>query len=279
MVEAIGENSESLFTVDVLGSPYEAVHAVVKNAEVADKLFWKLVSMGLMDFEKKLGKGAAGTVYKVRGEENFAGRDLALKLFEFNASRVIGDRGLEGEILALSLPTHPYLCKTYGVFTYDGAAIHYVEKFDPEVHAGQKIVGAVSRAIEGITLYEKMQERSLTVEEVKGYGKQLAEAILALHTAGVAHKDIHPENILIERGAHCVQLIDFNGADVATPQRTLKDWRRLAFLIVEMAPEDLIFDPLFYDLIYSNKHGLLNGHLPYSAEQVTHHPFWHVGSL
>jgi len=41
-----------------------------------------------------------------------------------------------------------------------------------------------------------------------------------------------------------------------------------------MAEEELLFDPHFYDLIYSEKHGLLNGYLPYSDVQVINHPFF-----
>ena len=270
MIEAVAESCEAL---DDYYEPVlkEKVHSVVKNSKVADQLFQKLVEIGLYDFEKALGSGASGTVYQVNA--------VALKVLRFSELNKISSDGHQGEFLALDLPDHRHLCKTYGILTYDGGRVHYVEKFDAKVHSGQIILGTVSEAIEGNTLYERMKKGAMTAQEVKGYGKHMAEAIEAIHRAGYAHKDIHPENVLIEnpgpgRLPYSIKVIDFNGGNDATADRVRKDWRNLAFLLAEMAEEELLFDPHFYDLIYSEKHGLLNGHQPYSDVQVINHPFF-----
>lgn len=277
MVEAVADCSDVISSgLDSRGLFYDKVHEVLKNAEIADLLFWKLVHLGLMDYEKTLGKGATGTVYQIKGEEGFLGKELALKIFNFHESNTIPRNVICGDILALRLPSHSHLCQSFGLLTYDGSQIHYIEKFNSDLYGGHILLGTVSRAIAGETLHEIIQSRFLDTEELKSYGKQLSEAVLVMHKAGVAHQDIHPDNILVEKSSCSLQLIDFYGAEGVTPDRMRNDWRRVALILIEMAQEDLIFDPYFYDLIYSEKHGLLNGHQLYKGEQVVNHPFFQV---
>jgi len=283
MVEAIGECSEAIagygFEEGVQNPFSEKVDAVVKNKDVADKLFFKLSQLDLVHFEKKLGNGAFGSVFQVDGKGAFSGKKVAVKLFSFSESNTVATHGYEGEALALSLPQNCHLGRPFGVLTYDGKSVHYVEKYDPQVHGKQVLIGTVSHAIKGCTLHDKMKERTFSVEEVRGYGKQLAEAILGLHQFGFAHKDIHAENILLkdaapEKPPYRLKVIDFSLMNDASAKRIRNDWKKFAYLISEMGGEELIFDTHFYDLIYSEKHGLLNGHQPYSEKEVLSHPFF-----
>lgn len=73
----------------------------------------------------------------------------------------------------------------------------------------------VMEHVDGIDLQQYMRRRgrTLTVEEVKRFIIPIAEDLFQVHQAGIVHRDISPDNIMISRNGN-VKLIDF-GASVS----------------------------------------------------------------
>ena len=53
-----------------------------------------------------------------------------------------------------------------------------------------------------------------------------------------------------------------------------KDWRKFGYILAEIGGKELLFSPEFFDLVYSDHHGLLNGNKPYTGKQILTHPFF-----
>lgn len=73
-------------------------------------------------------------------------------------------------------------------------------------------VGLVMEYVEGRTLADYLAERP-TLPERNRIFEELLSAVEYLHTRGVVHNDIKPENILISRADNTLKLIDFGLAD------------------------------------------------------------------
>src|SRR5262249_37121168 len=82
----------------------------------------------------------------------------------------------------------------------------------------------VMEHVSGGDLAALMMARTLSIPEVIEAGRQVAIALLAAHQAGLIHRDIKPQNILVTRdstGKPLFKLIDFGiAADQTSEQQT-----------------------------------------------------------
>src|SRR5690606_326161 len=63
----------------------------------------------------------------------------------------------------------------------------------------------------GVTLRQHLEERgALGLAELLDIGLQLAAALADIHAGGIIHKDIKPENILINPATGVVKVTDFS---------------------------------------------------------------------
>lgn len=68
---------------------------------------------------------------------------------------------------------------------------------------------------DGVSLKQFIQDRRLDHDEAKIIIKELFYGICSIHSFGICHRDIHPENILIKSNnekSFEVKIIDFNAA-------------------------------------------------------------------
>ncbi|MDC0669786.1 protein kinase [Nannocystis sp. ncelm1] len=81
--------------------------------------------------------------------------------------------------------------------------------------------------LEGETLSQRLTRGPLPWREVAEFGAQIAGALHALHGAGVIHRDVKPDNIMIAIGADraVAKLIDLGLASVGTPFHEAQDAR------------------------------------------------------
>ncbi|MFT5468243.1 MAG: serine/threonine protein kinase [Verrucomicrobiales bacterium] len=132
----------------------------------------------------KLGEGGMGAVY--RAWQANLGREVALKLVrpEVEASGPVFER-LEREARAMARLSHPNI-----------VAIHEFLRLDD----ADDSAAIVMELIEGETLRTLLSrnESGLPVGQALQLARQIGSALAAAHKAGLVHRDVKPENILID---------------------------------------------------------------------------------
>lgn len=140
--------------------------------------------------EGKLGEGGMGSVYKAYDLE--LDRMVALKVIrpELMTNAEILQR-FKQELLLASRISHKHILRIHDLG--EGAGVKFISM----------------AFIEGRNLAEIIQEQKLlSVERTVEIGKQICQALAAAHHEGVVHRDLKPQNILLD-AAGCVYVSDF----------------------------------------------------------------------
>jgi TolB-like protein/predicted ATPase len=136
----------------------------------------------------KIGAGGMGEVYLA--EDARLGRKVALKLlpaeFTRDADRV---RRFMQEAKAASALNHPNIITVYDI---------------GESEAGRFIV---MELVAGRTLRSVIGDDN-SLETLLAFGSQMAKALSAAHGAGITHRDIKPDNIMVRDDGY-VKVLDF----------------------------------------------------------------------
>ena len=144
-----------------------------------------------------LGVGGMGEVYLAL--DTRLGRRVALKLlpseFTRDAARV---RRFELEALAASALNHPNIVTIYDIGREDDS--HFI----------------AAEFVEGRTLQSLIVGAPLQTEEALNVAAQVAEALSAAHAAGIIHRDIKPDNIMLRPDGY-VKVLDFGIAKLTEP--------------------------------------------------------------
>lgn len=144
---------------------------------------------------RTLGEGGMGTV--VLAEQTDLGRRIALKIL---APEVAGDatvvERLRREARAAASLSHPNVAQVYALEeTADG------------------IVALAMELVEGKSLREILKvDGRLDVDRAVRIARQMLHGLAAVHAAGIVHRDVKPENVLVtdgESGRDHVKLVDF----------------------------------------------------------------------
>ena len=159
-----------------------------------------------------IGSGGMGEVFLAKDTQ--LDRNVALKILKPKLSHRYGD-ALERFVLearSASALNHPNIITIYEIGENDGH--NYI----------------ASEFVEGQTLHERINRKSLSLPEILTVSVQAAAALTAAHAAGIVHRDIKPENIMV-RGDGYVKVLDFGLAkltEVETePADVDADTRRL----------------------------------------------------
>ncbi len=139
---------------------------------------------------KSIGEGGMANVYLAN--DTILDRKVAVKVLRGDLS---GDdkfiRRFQREALAVSNLSHPNIVEVYDVGEEDGE--HYI----------------VMEYIEGKTLKQLLKKReSLTLTEVIDIMTQLTDGIAHAHESYIIHRDIKPQNIMIEDDGR-IKITDF----------------------------------------------------------------------
>jgi len=160
---------------------------------------------------KKLGAGGMGEVFLA--EDSALGRKVAIKMLsERWAGNDRARQRLINEARAAAALDHPNIC-----------SIHEVGEEDDHVFI-------VMQYIEGQSLAERIWKKALPPADVVDIGIQVAQALEEAHDAGIIHRDIKPQNIIITpRGQ--VKVLDFGlakNAQLDLPEGPdAQTWERL----------------------------------------------------
>ncbi|MDQ1637566.1 MAG: eukaryotic-like serine/threonine-protein kinase [Pyrinomonadaceae bacterium] len=138
---------------------------------------------------EKLGAGGMGEVYLA--EDTKLGRKVALKILgeEYTTNRDRLHR-FEQEACAASALNHPNILTIHEVGNDDGR--HFI----------------ATEYIDGVTLRRKISGTPMDVGEILDIAVQVAGALEEAHSAGIIHRDIKPDNIMIRRNGY-VKVLDF----------------------------------------------------------------------
>jgi eukaryotic-like serine/threonine-protein kinase len=150
-----------------------------------------------------LAEGGMGQVYVA--VDTRLGRKVALKLLPAShtndADRV---RRFEQEARAVSALNHPNIVTLYEIGEVE--SLHFI----------------ATELVEGTTLRERLGGEVMTVGEVLDVAAQIASALEAAHAAGVVHRDVKPENVMLRPDGY-VKVLDFGLAKLAPRQAAALD--------------------------------------------------------
>ena len=137
-----------------------------------------------------LGAGGMGEVYLAE-DTRLHGRKVALKLLRRDLT---GERDrlerFEQEAYAASGLNHPNILTIYEI-GQEGPA-HFI----------------ATEFVDGSTLRERAGRSPLSVREALRVCEQVASALAAAHEAGIVHRDVKPENVMLRPDGY-VKLLDF----------------------------------------------------------------------
>ena len=153
-----------------------------------------------------LGSGGMGEVY--RATDNSLGRPVALKILRSelvrNDDRL---RRFVQEAKAASSLNHPNVVHIYeiGNAPIDGQTAPPVSFIAMEL-------------IEGTTLRERIYSDSSDVKKLLALLEQVAEGLAKAHAAGLVHRDLKPDNIMVSADGYA-KVVDFGLAKLITGER------------------------------------------------------------
>ncbi len=184
--------------------------------------------IGRYTIVETIGRGAMGVVYKAR--DPLIGRTLAIKtvtlsgllsqdqLAEFKAR-------FFREAQAAGVLHHPNI-----------VTIH-------DVGVESDVPFMAMEFVEGTSLAKRLKEEGrLGVEEAVHVTRQVAEGLAYAHEHGIIHRDIKPDNILIESGTGRAVIADFGVAHVTTSELTRTG--EILGTPFFMSPEQVLGEPL-----------------------------------
>ena len=164
-----------------------------------DPLFlgFQLALAGRYSIDRELGRGGMGVVYLAR--EVHLDRLVAIKLLppERSAISTLRDRFLREARLAAKL-SHPHIIPIHAVDEVDGF-VYYVMSY-----------------VDGETLAQRVRQRGpMSASDGSRVLREAAWALAYAHSQGLVHRDVKPDNILIEFSTGRALVADFGIAAAA----------------------------------------------------------------
>ena len=156
------------------------------------------MKLGRYEIRTLLGAGGMGEVYLANDPSLH--RPVAVKVLRgdviSNKNRL---RRFELEAFAASSLNHPNILTIYEI------------GHENEYHF------MVTEFIDGVSLGQRLKRQPVKLPEVLEIGIQVASALAAAHAAGITHRDIKPDNIMLRRD-HLVKVLDFGLAKLSEPE-------------------------------------------------------------
>jgi serine/threonine protein kinase len=150
-----------------------------------------------------LGAGGMGEVYSAR--DTRLGREVAIKVLPADvAADAERLARFEREARAVSALNHPNIVTLYEVGTSDTGPYLVLERVDGE------------------SLRAVIASGPMPVRRLLGLGAQIAAGLAKAHAAGVVHRDLKPDNIMVTADGFA-KILDFGLARLFLPDDALAD--------------------------------------------------------
>lgn len=162
----------------------QADHAVRNRDDYADFI-------AAYEILETIGQGSTAIVKRARRKVD--GKDVALKIVRSDDDETIKATKREFEILREL--EHQGILKVFDIFASSVHVVLVLELFEG-CHLGRAI--------------RDQPEMSLDEAKACGLFAQLLNVVSYLHSQGIVHSDIKPENILVSRDLSQLRLVDFN---------------------------------------------------------------------
>jgi hypothetical protein len=190
------------------------------------------VSASRYEIERKLGQGATGAVYLARDRET--GEHVALKkLFHVDAKSVLR---LKHEFRSLVDVAHPHIIKLYDMGRADDCWFLTMEFLDG-VDLSRYLDPTDTPTDESLS---KLTPEAIVQDNNRLLSAflQLARGIQGLHAAGMLHRDLKPNNVIVVNGR--VIVLDFGLVrDLSAGAATMTEDGSIAGTPAYMAPEQI----------------------------------------
>ncbi len=208
---------------------------------------------GQYTIDRILGRGGMGIV--VRARDEMLDRTVAIKLLP---AQLAADSGLRERFLrearTAAQLSHPHIVPIHRADEVDGQAFF------------------VMGYVDGEPLAERIRARgSLPVAEVVRCMREVAWALAYAHARGVVHRDVKPENIMIERSSRRAIVTDFGIAHDAAASRLTMEGHVLGsvhFMSPEQASGDEIDGRSDLYALGVVGYQALSGRLPFEDERA-----------
>jgi tetratricopeptide (TPR) repeat protein len=159
--------------------------------------------LGRYEIRSLLGAGGMGEVYLAHDSQ--LNRPVAIKvLLAEVASEQNRLRRFMQEAQAASALNHPNILTVH------------------EIGEAGSTAFIVTEFIDGTTLRQRLSGKRLTIRQVIDIAAQVADALARAHQAGIVHRDIKPDNIMV-RTDGIVKVLDFGLAKLGEPTAPMSD--------------------------------------------------------
>ena len=162
--------------------PYAGAARAVKAEIVAQ---FQSALAGRYTIERELGRGGMATVFLAHDR---AGAEVALKLLQPDLGSTLGADRFRREIRVAAQLQHPNILSVLdsGVTTV-------------QLGHGVDFLWFTMPYVQGANVWERFEQTgAFAPDEVVRIGRAVADALAYAHERGVVHRDIKPDNILLE---------------------------------------------------------------------------------
>jgi len=184
--------------------------------------------VGGYELRAVIGEGGMGRVYEAVQERPH--RTVALKVLRPGFLNAGAERRFEWEIEALGRLSHPNIASVFDAGMED-------------VGGGQALSWFAMEKVEGRPLLEAADALGLDRNERLRLFVRVADAITHAHQRGVIHRDLKPDNILVDDRAQ-PHVLDFGIARAADPLASaVTTTGEIVGTLAYMSPEQVLGDP------------------------------------
>jgi hypothetical protein len=188
--------------------------------------------LGPYEIISAVGAGGMGEVYKAR--DTRLQRTVAIKVIGAGPGDPELVRRLEHEALSASALNHPNILTVHELGTFDDTPFLATE------------------FVEGQTLRALLGKGALPLGKALDIAMQVASALEAAHAAGLVHRDVKPENVMVRPDGY-VKVLDFGLVKLTPLQQTGDEGRTVSLhtqpgmilgTVGYMAPEQVRGQPV-----------------------------------